>query len=80
MKIEIFGTPREKHEKPLIFRLLTVGEDRLELVIVDAHGNRRSCGSILRITPEGLHLYPGVSRYFNLPLTADNCIERKGSH
>ena len=79
-EFEVFGVPTATPVRPLIFRLTKVSKDKVELRIVNELGERRTGGSLLRITPGGLYLYPGVSKSFGLDLDHNNCLREKAEY
>jgi hypothetical protein len=60
----------DKIEQPLFFGLQQQ-PNKIELVIVDSNGIRKSRGTILSIGPEGLHLHGSIDKNFDLPLDKD---------
>lgn len=51
MRLKVYG---EKLDDVTRLRLIQVSDDKIELQIVDIHGERQIQGGILNITPDGL--------------------------
>ena len=75
MKIEIYNQERRKPEDKVLLKLVPGPRETVQLVAVDEDGQRRSCGYILRIGPEGVQLETGVNPKFGLPLNGEGQVK-----
>jgi hypothetical protein len=74
MKIEIFDSPVAKEPQPLRLKLRQRNE-RVELIAVDAQGEKLSSGGILlEINKNGIEVWPYVSDDVQLPRDDDDRI------